>query len=198
MNREELWKDVVGYEGYYQVSNSGRVRSVDRLVKGCYGSLQHRKSVILSAAINTAGYYSVVLTKNARGRMYRVHRLVAEAFLPNPKNLPVVNHKDEDKLNNSTENLEWCTYSYNTTYNKSMQKRITTRNLNNSHGCEKRVYQYNTNLQLVKVWKSLMEVSRELQLPWGNIAKCCNGVKYRHTAYGYKWSYKPINQSFIK
>lgn len=193
MTRKEIWKDVVGYEGYYQVSNLGRVRSVDRIVKGCFGSTQHKKSIILSPAINTAGYYSVALVRNAKSKSYRVHRLVAEAFLPNPNSLPVINHKDENKLNNSVENLEWCTYSYNTTYNNSMLKRIITRNINKSYGCEKKVYQYNIDGHLIKIWKSLMEVSRELHIPWGNIANCCRGQKNRHTAYGYKWSYKPIN-----
>lgn len=193
MTREEIWKDVVGFEGYYQVSNLGRVRSVDRIVKGSFGSLQNKRSVILSSAINTAGYYSVALTRNANSKSYRVHRLVAEAFLPNPNNLPIINHKDENKLNNSVENLEWCTYSYNAKYNGCMTKRITTRNKNHSHGCEKKVYQYDLKNNLIKVWKSLMSITRTLGYSHANIANCCKGQKNRPTAYGYKWSYKPVN-----
>jgi hypothetical protein len=193
MNREEIWKDILGYEGFYQVSNLGRVRSVDRIVKGKFGSIQHKKGVMLAPAINTAGYYSVALTKNAKGKAFRVHRLVAEAFIPNPSNYPIINHKDENKLNNNVNNLEWCTYSYNTIYNNSIARRLSVKNKNRSYGCEKKVYQYNIDGHLIKTWKSLMEVSRELHVPWGNIANCCRGGKYRHTAYGYKWSYKPIN-----
>ena len=193
MTQEEIWKDILGYEGFYQVSNLGRVRSVDRIVKGCFGSIQHKKSVILAPAINTAGYYSVALTKNAKGKTFRVHRLVAEAFIPNLGNYPIINHKDENKLNNNVKNLEWCTYSYNTVYNNSMAKRQSVKNKNSSYGCEKKVYQYNIDGHLIKIWKSLMEVSREIHVPWSNIANCCRGGKYRHTAYGYKWSYKPIN-----
>lgn len=192
MNRQEIWKDILGYEGFYQVSNLGRVRSVDRIVKGSFGS-QHKKSIILAPAINTAGYYSVALTRNAKGKTFRVHRLVAEAFIPNPGNYPIINHKDENKLNNNVNNLEWCTYSYNTVYNNSMARRQNAKNKNHSYGCEKKVYQYDINGHLIKIWKSLMEVSRELHIPWGNIANCCRGGKYRHTAYGYKWSYKSIN-----
>lgn len=193
MTKEENWKDILGYEGFYQVSNLGRVRSVDRIVKGVFGSIQHKKSVILAPAMNAAGYYFVVLTKNAKGKAFRVHRLVAEAFIPNPCNYPIINHKDENKLNNNVNNLEWCTYSYNTTYNNSMARRQNTKNKNRSYGCEKKVYQYSIDGHLIKIWKSLIEVSRELHVPWGNIANCCRGTKYRHTAYGYKWSYKPIN-----
>ena len=108
----EKWRPVEGYEGLYEVSNTGRVRSVDRYVKTCYGSYRLHKGKVLSPGIRPDGYLVVSL----QYRMFRVHRLVAEAFLPNPDNLPQVNHKDEDKSNNRVDNLEWCTAKYNNNY----------------------------------------------------------------------------------
>ena len=108
----EEWRPVVGYEGLYEVSNIGRVRSIDRYVKTCYGSYRLHKGKVLSPGIRPDGYLVVSL----QYRMFRVHRIVAEAFLPNPDNLPQVNHKDEDKSNNRVDNLEWCTAKYNNNY----------------------------------------------------------------------------------
>ena len=108
----EEWRPVVGYEGLYEVSNTGRVRSVDRYVKTCYGSYRLHKGKVLSPGIRPDGYLVVSL----QYRMFRVHRLVSEAFLPNPDNLPQVNHKDEDKSNNRVDNLEWCDSKYNNNY----------------------------------------------------------------------------------
>ena len=108
----EEWRPVVGYEGLYEVSNIGRVRSLDRYVKGKGKSYFLHKGRVLSPGIKTEGYLIVRLQR----RMFYVHRLVTEAFLPNPDNLPEVNHKDEDKLNNRVDNLEWCTVKYNNNY----------------------------------------------------------------------------------
>ena len=193
MTREEIWKDIGGFEGIYQVSNFGNVRSLDRVISRRNCSPYLCKGRMLKQSINMGGYAWIRLSNGAQSKLCRIHRLVAEAFIPNTNNYPVVNHKDENKLNNNVGNLEWCTYSYNTTYSNSMRTKINTRNKNQSHGCEKKVYQYNLSGELVKTWNSLMDVSRKLHLPWGNIANCCRNTKYRHTAYGYKWSYKPIN-----
>ena len=108
----EEWRPVVGYEGLYEVSNIGRVRSLDRYVKGKGKSYFLHKGRVLSPGIKTEGYLIVRLQR----RMFYVHRLVTEAFLPNPDNLPEVNHKDEDKTNNRVENLEWCDHKYNMNY----------------------------------------------------------------------------------
>ena len=104
----EEWKDIKGYEGLYQISNKGRVKSL--------GNNKTKKEKILKPR-KCNGYFSVRLCKKGeKPKPFDIHRLVAEHFLPNPDNLPVVNHKDENKLNNNVENLEWCTFAYNTIY----------------------------------------------------------------------------------
>ena len=131
MNDEE-WKDIPGYEGLYQASNLGRIKSIDRYVKGHNWNkekiLQLKKGKILSPAIDTYGYYIVGLSKNNKLKSIRVHRLIAETFIPNKldfksmndeirENINIkklhVNHIDENKLNNKVNNLEWCTHKYN-------------------------------------------------------------------------------------
>lgn len=108
----EQWKAIQGYENYYEVSNLGRVRSVDRMVPHARHGLTKQASKILSPAI-TDGYYKVALSMNRSLRSFRVHRLVAAAFVDNPSKLQEVNHKDGNKLNNEASNLEWCTHSQN-------------------------------------------------------------------------------------
>ena len=109
----EIWKDVVGYEGFYQVSSLGRIRSYDRHVNHNYGGMAIKKGKILSQTDNSSGYLSVGLTKYNRTRTTRVNRIVAKAFIPNPENKPQVNHRDGSKHNNIASNLEWATASEN-------------------------------------------------------------------------------------
>ena len=133
MGMQEIWKEIEGYEGLYEVSNLGRVRSLDReqFQIGNGGSYFKRiyKGRILKFKIDYHGYYRVHLSVNGERKHYLVHRLVAEAFIPNPNNLPCVNHKDEDKTNNSVDNLEWCDVAYNNAYNGLHSRR--GRNFNN-------------------------------------------------------------------
>ena len=112
---KEVWKDIQDYEGFYQVSNLGRIKSL--------GNSKTRKEKILKPIYHKQ-YYQITLSKNNIRIQYRVHRLVAEAFIPNPDNLPQVNHKDEDKTNNYVDNLEWCDALYNNNY-KDKGKRIS-------------------------------------------------------------------------
>ena len=119
-------KPVVGYEGYYEVDQFGRVFSVERVISVDDNGRKYEKPVSgkqMKQCLKNNGYKSVSLTKGGVTKAFYVHRLVAEAFIPNPDNLPMVNHKDEDKTNNFLENLEWCTAQYNNTYGTARKRR---------------------------------------------------------------------------
>jgi hypothetical protein len=114
---EEQWKDIKGYEGLYEVSNLGNVRSLDRVIKSKHNGTMLRKGQILTPFYEEKkGYYQVSLSKDGKNKKHRVHRLVASAFLDNPHSYTDVNHKDEVKTNNNVDNLEWCTRKYNNNY----------------------------------------------------------------------------------
>lgn len=122
----EEWRSVVGYEGLYEVSSYGRVRSVDRYVKSKSESYWLRKGKMLSPAKDKNGYLKVNLSCNGKNNIIRVHRLVAQVFIENPDNLPEINHKDEDKTNNSVDNLEWCDRKYNNNYGTKIERQKNT------------------------------------------------------------------------
>ena len=118
-------KPVRGYEGKYVVDQFGRVCGVDRTVTVIDNGRIYEKPITgkpMKQSVHTKGYKTVTLTKDGKTKTVYVHRIVAEAFIDNPDNLPMVNHKDEDKTNNFVENLEWCTASYNRTYGKGAEK----------------------------------------------------------------------------
>lgn len=123
----EVWKDVVGYEGLYRVSNLGNVYSVKRTVK-CGRACRDFGGIILKKRLDISGYWTVCLA-DGKGdkRPKKVHRLVAEAFIPNDNGLPCINHKDENKLNNEVSNLEWCTVAYNNNYGTHQQRSSQSR-----------------------------------------------------------------------
>lgn len=190
----ELWRDIVGYEGYYQVSNKGRVRSLDRIIeqKGWYRLIRRTyKGSILkqSKEFKEDGsfYFSVELNKNGVAKRFRVHRLVAMAFIPNPNNLPIINHKDENKANNCVDNLEWCDIPYNVNYGTAIERRSKT-----SINCPKRsrkIYQYTLDGELVRIWPSRMECQRN-GFNLGSVYRCCKGLLKQYK--GYRWSYEPL------
>jgi len=119
----EEWLDIKGFERYYQVSNKGRVRSLDRVLLKNNGHTERRRGQIMSQMIDKDGYLTVGLRKDNKKTTYGVHRLVAKAFIPNSDNLPEVNHKDEVKSNNKVDNLEWCTTLYNINYGTAIDRR---------------------------------------------------------------------------
>ena len=122
----EEWKSISGYEGLYEVSSYGRVKSLEISYIRKNGKMDHKPEIILRPKNNGTGYFTVCLYKNKTHKYYLIHRLVAQAFLPNPDNLSDVNHKDEDKSNNRVDNLEWCSHKYNMNYN-DVQKRRSQR-----------------------------------------------------------------------
>lgn len=173
---EEIWKPAVGFEGLYEVSNLGRVKSLNYRRTGKERILKPRRIEKKSGNV----YYAVHLYKDGKAYDKPVHRLVAEAFIPNPDNLPEVNHKDENPLNNHVGNLEWCTQSYNYNYGTRIQ-RIAEK-------LSKPVYQYSLDGKLIKEWSSTREIERQTGYSNSYISKCCSG-KYK-TAYGFIWRYK--------
>ena len=163
----EIWKDVAGYEGLYQVSSVGRVK---RFYK-------NGKERILKLYPNGSNYLIVVLCKNSIHKQFRVHRLVATAFIPNPQNLPQVNHKDETKTNNHVENLEWCDAKYNNNYGTHIERSAEKQ--------RKKVGQFTLAGEFVRTWPSLSQIGRDLGI--GNVSPCCKGK--RPSAGGFVWRF---------
>lgn len=160
---KEEYKDIEGYEGLYQVSNLGNVKSLD--------NDKERKDKILKPAKLKNGYLQVTLCKEGKRKIYKIHRLVAQTFIENPNNLPQINHKDEDKTNNHITNLEFCDRKYNCNYgtrNEKLSKQVIC-------------------LETGVVYPSTMEVQRQLGFTHSTISKCCTG-KYKQ-AYGFHWKY---------
>lgn len=172
---KEIWKDIDDYEGFYQVSNCGRVRSLTRTFTRSDGKVKTFKEKVLKQGTNPNGYKYVNLSIKSKAYSARVHRLVAEAFINNPENLPCINHKDENKANNSVENLEWCTFQYNLTYNGKQMKRAF------------KVLQFSKNGEFVKSYKSITEAETEVLGSRSNVGACCSGkIK---SCGGYVWKY---------
>lgn len=175
--KEEIWKDIKGYEGMYQISSQGRVKSLNYKNTG--------KEHILLQWYNK-GYNRIGLMKNGILKMYLVHRLVAEAFIPNPNNYPCINHKSEIKTQNNLENLEFCDAKYNNSYG-TRTERASKKQINRKD-CSKVILQYDLYGNFIKEWVSTKEIERQLGYSHSNISKCCKGKA--KSAYGYKWRYK--------
>lgn len=173
---KEIWKPVVGYEGFYEVSNIGRVRSLER--KDCLGRTV--KERVLKPAFNDFGYLIVGLCAGGKQKTLKVHRLVCEAFHENPYNKPQVNHLNEDKSDNRAVNLEWATAKENLNHGAHNERMAKT--------LSKPICQYTRDGELVKIWPSTIEVQRQTGFSKGHISKAANGN--RKTAYGFIWKYK--------
>lgn len=144
---EEIWKDIPDYEGMYQVSNDGNVKSLPKMGKG-HKMIHRLTGVIMSPSKGRSGYYGVSLMKNDKKKRIEIHRLIAITFIPNPADKPQVNHKDGDKLNNRVSNLEWCTGSENCKHCLLNGLRKTARGVNkpNSRFTEQDVIDIKTRL----------------------------------------------------
>ena len=157
-------RDVKGYEGLYAVTSCGKVWS-------------YMSQKFLEPSADKKGYLKVNLCKNGKAKNFRVHRLVAEAYIPNPNNLPMINHKDENKTNNCLQNLEWCDAKYNINYG--------TRNEKVANSLKIPIIQFDLDGNFIKEWGSATDVGREVK---GHICHCLNGR--RKSAYGSIWKYK--------
>ena len=187
----EIWKTINDFDGLYEVSNFGRVKSLQQF----HGTTER----ILKPFLNKWGYYRVSLRKSNKYYKKSVHRLVAEAFLPNPNNLPEVNHINEVKTDNRVENLCWVSSKENCNYG-SRNARILQKNKENGLYVRlktfiktmksKPVIQCDLQGNVLKEWESGMEIERQLGYSFSNICNCCLGKPHHNTAYGYKWHYK--------
>lgn len=183
----ELWENIAGFDGLYQISNYGRVKSL-------------YKNKILKQTKCKLGYCRVNLYKNKECKKFLVHRLVASAFIKNPYNLPIINHKDENPSNNNVNNLEWCTYSYNTSYGTARERTVKhtdykkrTQNTNyllRDAKLKKPVLQLK-NGTIIKEFESVKSATSVFgtgKSHGSNIIDVCKGR--RKQAYGYQWKYK--------
>ena len=190
----EEWRPVVGYEGLYEVSNMGRVKSLERTARcglngGCYRTVPER---ILKLNKDSNGYLQVNLCKDGKRKNCLVHGIVAQAFLENPMGYTEVNHIDEDKTNNCMDNLEWCSRSYNLTYNdraKKVGKKFRGRKQTEEQIKKKSkpVFSVNKESGLIMWWKSASEAGRVLDISQSDITQCCKG-KYKSMG-GFYWYY---------
>ena len=188
---KEEWRQIQGYEGLYEVSNLGRVKSLERYDK--IGRLIKEKT--LNPRKHKKGYLYVGLSKDGIQKKYSIHRLVAIAFIPNPNNLPQVNHKDENKENNCLDNLEWCTNEYNCNYGnhgKNISKSLLGGTLSEqtrqrmSEARSIKIVQLSLDGKLVKIWNSLRETDK-FGYKHACISECCRGLRKTHKKF--RWMY---------
>lgn len=186
---DEIWRNIPNYEGLYKVSNLGRVRSVDRLVTYKNGVHHLHKGKLISYDTDVNGYYYIYLYKHGKRKAFKVHRLVALAFISNPHHYPCINHKDENRQNNNVNNLEWCTVKYNNNYGHHAIKE--RKSMLNNKLKSKPVLQYTKDGKFINEWPSCAEAGRHGFDP-SSVIRCCKGRS--KTCGGYKWKYglKPV------
>ena len=210
MEEKEIWKTIKGYENLYEVSSFGKVRSLDRIIKtnNRFGEMNKKiKGKIIKGSFNKkTGYLQVILCKGKNKKLFLIHRLVLENFIPNVNNLPQVNHIDGNKQNNNLNNLEWCTRSENIKHSYSLG--LSHSNFKTKSGEEHHFYgkhhkeisklkmrlghcniveQYNLQDEFIRTWNGTKEIECILKINNAHISECCRGK--RKTAGGYKWRY---------
>ena len=179
----ETWKSIHGYEGLYEISNNGQVKMLGRIKKYRWGNTSYVEPKTIAQCL-VCGYKKVKLRGyDGKTKMYSVHRLVAETFIPNPHNYPQVNHKDENKSNNNVDNLEWCTAKYNANYGTGI-KRCTLARL-------KPILQFSKDGEFIRKWDSMKDVVNSLGISYSRISQACNGIT--KTSCGYIWKFSKKN-----
>lgn len=197
---KEEWRDIPNYEGLYQVSNLGRVRSLDRIVRRNDGVDVRHKSRILKPRDNGNGYLYVDIHNGGITKRMYIHRLVAMAFLSNPNGYDEINHKSDIKSDNSVGNLEWCNRSYNASYGTKIQRTVNTCQKNGVYkksldlktelgiyGGRKSVAMCDADWNVLRIFRSIMDAARCINVNPGKICECCKGS--RNQTRGYKWKY---------
>lgn len=177
--QREIWKDIKGYEDKYQISNFGNIRSKEYniTITNKYGTtfLKKYNATYKKPTIANTGYYVVVLYNNKKHRTYLIHRLVAEHFIENPNNCECVNHIDGNKLNNNISNLEWCTHQENMAHAHNVLKVKTgpKGRIGNDSKLSKKIIQLDKDNNIIKIWHSMSDVERVLNISTSSISSCC-------------------------
>ena len=200
---EEIWKDIVGYEGLYQISDLGNVKTLAR-------EKIHKKDKIMIPTGKKYGYKEIGLMKNGIRTIFQIHRLVAETFALDKKNFKSmpdenralvdfdkleINHKDENTSNNALNNLEWCTHKYNNNYGNLRKKRKENAIKNNNiqflkksiENSKKELIQYDINGKTIKTYKSIRDASRDLNINSGRICEICKGERIQYKGHRFKY-----------
>lgn len=177
----EYWKPIEGYEGFYEVSNYGRIKSLI----DCNGK---PRELILKPCYNKLRYASVFLCKHGYMKRKQIHRIVAQAFIPNPLNYPIINHKDENPSNNKADNLEWCTQKYNINYGNRNAKCLNSLKNSKTVKTPRKLLCFSLSDEFICEYDSIHEAARAINGSIGLICLAAQGK--RRIANGYKWEYK--------
>ena len=190
-NQEEIWKDIPGWENYYQVSTLGRIRSLNRTVLYIDGRVFNYTGKILSPRPNPKGYLSCVLTKNCESHTIHIHREVAKAFIPNPENKPQINHLNGIKSDNKTDNLCWATQSENMlhSFRELGRKGGMFGKRGNLNKESIPVSQFSLIGELIKFHEGICDASRKTGIDRSTISSVCNHKRNNKTAGGYIWKF---------
>ena len=187
MSKEiEEWRPVVGYEGLYEVSDWGNVRSLDRYVRAKCGAVRIAPSKIVKQYLDKDGYCRIGLTKDGKQRVMGVHRLVAEAFLPNFENLPIIDHINGVRNDNMVDNLRWFSVLLNNSTEQAKKKKSQSAYKRTDN--KKIIHQYTLDGEFVAEFESTRDIERTCGYERAAISRCALGKQ--HSSYGYVWKYK--------
>lgn len=186
----EIWKDIQGYEGLYQCSNLGRIKSLNRYKQARNGSISSFKEIIKKLQTTRKGYLVVTLNRNKERKTFFVHRLVAQAFIPNPDNKPQIDHINTNRTDNRVNNLRWVTplENSNNPLTKENLKNYRDKMKSGDYSHSKIVLQYSLSGDFIKEWTNITTIHKEMNYNPSCISECCNNKQ--KTAYGFLWKFK--------